>query len=149
MNKKERSRQSSSVADPKNNSSSWIKVVLTDRPLEKLRDPVGPFDETGLFANGIVWTPQEGIPFIERKPSPEAEHVGSMISRPDFSYRKQLLLVRAGIVEKNQGRLRARFCLVGRDKSVSAIRVGPNAGLTHDDLDMSIYLEDTVSSTFD
>jgi hypothetical protein len=56
-----------------------------------------------------------------------------MISGPDFRYRKQLLLVRTGIVKENQRRLPTRFGLVSRDKSVSAIRVGANTDLNHSD----------------
>jgi hypothetical protein len=72
-----------------------------------------------------------------------------MISGPDFRDRKQLLLVRTGIVKENQRRLPTRFGLVGRDKPVSAIRVGANAGLNHSEPDAFISAQDTTASTFD
>jgi len=72
-----------------------------------------------------------------------------MISGPDFRDRKQLLLVRTGIVEENQRRLPTRFGLVGRDKPVSAVRVGANVGLNHSELDAFISAQDTMASTFD
>ena len=84
-----------------------------------------------------------------RKPSSQAQHIGSMIPCPDFRYRKQLLLVRTGIVKENERRLPTRFGLVGRDEPVGAIRVSANAGLNHSELDAFISEQDTMASTFD